>query len=436
MNTLLKDDPILNELMNDEEKRQRESLELIASENITSQAVLQCLGSTLTNKYSEGLPNKRYYGGNQVIDKIESLCISRALETFHLDEIKWGVNVQPYSGSSANFAVYTALLNPHDRIMGLDLPSGGHLTHGFFTKKKKISATSLFFESLPYNVDSNGFIDYDNLEKMAISFKPKLIICGYSAYSRDLDYERFRKIADINDSYLLCDMAHFSGFVATQLLNNPFEYCDIVTTTTHKSLRGPRAGMIFFKSDLSEQINQAVFPMLQGGPHQHQIAGIATQLLQVQTPEFKNYMIQVRKNAQRLCSKLMEYGYDICTSGTENHQFLLNLKKHKITGSKIEKICECVNISVNKNSVHGDKSALSPGGIRIGTCSVTTRGMTEEHMDVIAEYIHETIQLGICIQNEKNVKLITDFIEVLSHEDAVSILKKKVIAFASSFDLY
>ena len=251
MNTSLETrDKTLHDLIQKEYYRQKRSLELIASENLTSQSVMECLGSILTNKYSEGTPEKRYYGGCEVIDQIEILCQKRALAAFPLDHDEWHVNVQSYSGSTANFAVYTALLNPHDRIMGLDLPSGGHLIHGFFTKKKKISATSIFFESLPYNVDTNGFIDYDNLEKMAISFKPKLIICGYSAYSRDLDYERFRKIADINDSYLLCDMAHFSGFVATQLLNNPFEYCDVVTTTTHKSLRGPRAGMIFFKSEI------------------------------------------------------------------------------------------------------------------------------------------------------------------------------------------
>ena len=228
-------------------KRQNEGLELIASENITSVSVMECLGSILTNKYSEGYPGKRYYGGNEVIDKIENLCKKRALEAFRLNEEEWGINVQPYSGSSANFAVYSALLNPHDRIMGLDLPSGGHLTHGFYTHKKKVSASSIYFESLPYSVDDKGIINYDELELFANKFKPKIIICGYSAYSRDLDYKRFKEIADANNSLLMCDMSHFSGFVATQELDNPFDYCDIVTSTTHKTLRGPRAGMIFCK---------------------------------------------------------------------------------------------------------------------------------------------------------------------------------------------
>lgn len=243
---LLDTDYELFNLIEEEKNRQRNGLELIASENFTSKSFMECLGSILTNKYSEGYPGKRYYGGNEIIDKIEQLCIDRALETYRLDSNDWGVNVQPYSGSSANMEVYVAILNPHDRLMGLDLPSGGHLTHGFYTTKKKVSATSIFFESLPYHVKEDGYIDYDDLEKIARNFKPKLIICGYSAYPRDLDYKRFREIADINGSYLLCDMAHFSGLVATQEVENPFDYCDIVTTTTHKTLRGPRAGMIFF----------------------------------------------------------------------------------------------------------------------------------------------------------------------------------------------
>ena len=276
MNFLKLKDPKLFSIISKEFNRQKYGLELIASENFTSNQVLEVLGSVLTNKYSEGLPGKRYYGGNEYIDQVEQLCIDRALETYRLDKTKWGVNVQPYSGSIANIAAFLGIIKPHDRIMGLDLPSGGHLSHGFYTKKKKVSSTSVIFESIPYFIDESGYIDYNDLERMANIVKPKLIICGASAYPRDIDYERFRKIADINNSYLLCDMAHISGFVATQQMNNPFEYCDVVTTTTHKTLRGPRAGLIFFKKELEEQINESVFPGVQGGPHQNAIGGVAT----------------------------------------------------------------------------------------------------------------------------------------------------------------
>ena len=436
---LIQHDPIMHNLIKKEALRQREGLELIASENITSSPVLECLGSILTNKYSEGLPGKRYYGGNEVIDEIEGLCIDRALQTFRLDKEKWGVNVQPYSGSSANFAVYTALLQPHDRIMGLDLPSGGHLTHGFFTSKTKVSATSVYFESLPYQIKEDGYIDYDNLEELATVFKPKMIICGYSAYSRDLDYVKFRKIADINKSYLLCDMAHFSGLVATEEFKNPFDYCDVVTTTTHKTLRGPRSGMIFFKKEFENSVNQAVFPMLQGGPHEHQIAGVATQLKEVMTPEFKIYMKQVILNAKKLSNELIKKGYHISTGGTDNHQILVNLRNKGITGSKIEKICEKVNISINKNAVYGDKSALSPGGIRLGTPSLTTRGMKEADMTVVANLLDEAIQLALQIQDElsteegKKCKLI-DFCNKLEEDNNIETLKNKVRDFAILFD--
>ena len=242
----LKDvDNEIYELIQEEDNRQRTNIELIASENFTSYAVRECLGSCLTNKYSEGRPEKRYYGGNEVIDKIELLCEQRALEAFGLDEDNWSVNVQPYSGSPANFAVYTALLQPGDRIMGLDLPSGGHLSHGFQTDKKKISATSIFFTSKPYKVNIEGWIDYDQLEKDVSEFKPQILICGASAYPRDFNYKKFREIADSVGSYLMADIAHISGLIVSGEMNNPFEYCDIVTTTTHKTLRGPRSGMIF-----------------------------------------------------------------------------------------------------------------------------------------------------------------------------------------------
>ena len=272
------------------------------------------------------------------------MCKARALEAYRLKTDEWGVNVQPYSGSPANFAVYTGLLQPHDRIMGLDLPSGGHLTHGFYTLDKKtmsrkpVSATSVYFESLPYKVhQTTGLVDFDELAKMAAIFKPALIVCGGSAYPRDWDYAKFREIADANGSLLMMDMAHISGLVATQEANDPFQYCDIVTTTTHKSLRGPRSGIIFFKKDargFEDKINNAVFPALQGGPHEHQIAGVAVQLKETTKPEFKGYVQQVKKNIKAMAAKLVDqYGYALATGGTDNHLLLWDLRPAGITGS-------------------------------------------------------------------------------------------------------
>lgn len=437
-------DPEMHDLIEQEKNRQWRSLELIASENFTSKAVMECLGSCLTNKYSEGLPHARYYGGNEVVDQVEELCQKRALQAYGLDPNKWGVNVQPYSGSPANFAVYTALLRPHDRIMGLDLPSGGHLTHGFYTYSKKegtrkaVSATSVYFESLPYRVDpETGYVDHEQLARDASLFKPAMLICGGSAYPRDWDYNKFREIADANGSLLMMDMAHISGLVATGEHASPFDYCDVVTTTTHKSLRGPRAGMIFFRKDdrgFENKINQAVFPALQGGPHEHQIAGVATQLKEVMTPEFKIYSQQVKTNAKALADKLASKGHKMATGGTENHLVLWDLKPAGITGSKFEKACDSVCITLNKNCVPGDRSAVTPGGVRIGAPALTTRKMCENDFERIAEFLHEVLEAALKIQEKSGPKL-KDFAALLDDDETLKSIRDRVNKFATSFPM-
>lgn len=433
-------DPELHDLIKKEEYRQWSGIELIASENFTSRAVLDCLGSCLTNKYSEGYPGARYYGGNEIIDQIEVLAQKRALQAFRLDPKKWGVNVQPYSGSPANFAVYTGLLKPNDKIMGLDLPSGGHLTHGYQTEKKKISATSQFFTSKPYYISQKtGYIDYDGCHKIAQEFRPNILICGFSAYPRDLEYKRFREIADSVGACFMADIAHISGLVATGQANNPFEYCDIVTSTTHKTLRGPRAGIIFSKKEgkfgnIDDKIKTAVFPMLQGGPHEHQIAAICTQMKEVMSPEFKEYIRRVKENAKALASGLMKRGQSIITNGTDNHLILMNLRPLNLTGSKMEKLYEKVHISVNKNTIAGDKSAMTPGGIRIGTPAMTTRGCSAEDMDQIAEFLTRGTKLGIKIQEKTGTKL-NAFLAEMEKSQEVESLGKEVQKFAKQFSI-
>jgi len=445
-------DPEVYEIIRKEKRRQTASLEMIASENFTSMAVLDCMSSCLHNKYSEGQPGARYYGGNEHIDEIERLCQDRARDAFGLKADEWGVNVQPYSGSPANFAVYTAVMEPHGRIMGLDLPDGGHLTHGFYTEKKKISASSIFFESMPYKVNpETGLIDYDELARNALLFKPKLIIAGISCYSRNLDYGRFRAIADSCGALLMADMAHIAGLVAAGVVPSPFPHADIVTTTTHKTLRGPRSGCIFMRRgqrtigkdgkpviyDLEDRINNAVFPGLQGGPHNHAIGAVAVAFKHAATSEFKQYQSQVVKNAQVLAEGLKSKGYTIVTGGTDNHLVLIDLRNKKLSGSKGERILEDVGISVNKNTVPGDKSAFNPSGIRFGTPPLTTRGFADDDMTVIVDLIDRAFRLALDVQAVSGPKLVDWKKELVKEENTAKILqiKRDVEALALKFPL-
>ncbi|KAI9805240.1 MAG: glycine hydroxymethyltransferase shm1 [Piccolia ochrophora] len=399
-----------------EKKRQKHFINLIPSENFTSQAVLETLGSVMQNKYSEGYPGARYYGGNEYIDEAERLCQQRALQTFGLKEEDWGVNVQPLSGSPANLYAYSALLNSHDRLMGLDLPHGGHLSHGYQTPTKKISAISKYFETLPYRLNpSTGIIDYDGLEELAMLYRPRIIIAGTSAYSRLIDYERMRSITEKVGAYLLSDMAHISGLVAGGVIPSPFQYSDVVTTTTHKSLRGPRGAMIFYrrgvrrinpktkeeeKYNLEEPINASVFPGHQGGPHNHTITALAVALHQAQSQEFKDYQQTVLQNAKALADRLGKtkdkggLGYTIVSGGTDNHLVLLDLKDHNIDGARVERVLELVGVASNKNTVPGDKSAMKPGGLRMGTPAMTTRGFQPDDFERVAGVVDRAVTIA------------------------------------------
>ncbi|KAG0620875.1 hypothetical protein M758_4G251300 [Ceratodon purpureus] len=436
-------DPDLWEIMEKEKSRQWRGIELIASENFTSLAVFEALGSHLTNKYSEGLPGNRYYKGNEYIDQIESLCISRALAAFHLDPEKWGVNVQPYSCSSANFAVYTALLQPNDRIMGLDVLSGGHVSHGYHTQSgKKIPAASIYFQTLPFKVHpETGLIDYEKMEEIALLYRPKILICGGSSYPREWNYARFRQVADKINAVLMCDMAHVSGLVAAQECLSPFDYCDVVTTTTHKSLRGPRGGMVFFRKGLKsakegqytfeKEINIAVHPTIQGGPHNNHIAALAAALKQACSAEYKEYIQQVKKNAQALAEGLKRRGCKLVTDGTDNHLMLWDLRPFGISSSLFEEVCEACHITVNKNAVYGDSSSFQPGGIRIGTPAMTSRGCNEGDFDLIAEFLHRAMQLTAALQKENSKQPQRLF----GSNSEIQALRAKVEDFATAFEM-
>jgi glycine hydroxymethyltransferase len=409
--SLSKSDPELSEIIHKESCRQFRSLELIASENYTSCAVLEANGSIFTNKYAEGYPKKRYYGGCEFIDELELLTQKRALKAFNINPEQFGVNVQALSGSPANFAVYAGLLQPGDTIMGMKLTHGGHLTHGAITPTgKKLSNSSIFFNSVQYGVDSvTGLIDYTTLRILAEEHRPKLIIVGGSAYSRDYDYHQFRDIADSVGAYLMADIAHTSGLIATCLLGSPFEYCDVVTTTTHKTLRGPRAALIFYKKALKEYIDFSVFPGTQGGAHYNTISAVATALRQVDTLEFKNYSLLVRYNARVLAYELIRLGFSIVTGGTDNHLILIDLTSHGISGSKFEKIAEMCGISLNKNTIPTDRSALNPNGIRIGTPAMTSRGFNESDFRLTAKWLFDILQICLAIQKVSVSKKMVDF---------------------------
>ncbi|MDD4110332.1 MAG: serine hydroxymethyltransferase [Clostridia bacterium] len=386
-----------------EKQREHDHLELIASENYVSKAVLQALASPLTNKYAEGYPNKRYYGGCEFVDVAESLAIERAKKLFKCDH----VNVQPHCGSNANFAVYYALLKPGDTILGMDLSNGGHLTHG-----SKVNVSGKIFNSVFYGVDDNGYIDYDNVLKIALINKPKLIIAGASAYSRKIDFQKFREIADKVGAYLMVDMAHIAGLVAAGLHQSPVPYADVVTLTTHKTLRGPRGGMILCKEKFAKEIDKAVFPGSQGGPLMHVIAAKAVSFKEALDPSFKLYQQQVINNAKEMEKVFKERKIEMVSGGTDNHLILLNLSDRDLSGKELEDLLQNANISTNKNTVPNEKRKPSiASGLRIGAPAVTTRGFKEKDMRKVANLISDVI-----LEKEKIIPKVKEKVKELCDE--------------------
>jgi glycine hydroxymethyltransferase len=396
-------------LINSEKGRQNDGVELIASENFVSKQILEAVGSVLTNKYAEGYPEQRYYGGCEFIDKIEQLAIDRAKRLFGAEY----ANVQPHSGSQANMAVYMALLQPGDTILTMDLSHGGHLTHG-----SKVNFSGKLYDVKHYGVNKDGFIEYDEVERLAVEFKPKLILAGASAFPRAIDFRKFREIADKVNAYFMVDMAHIAGLVAANLHQSPIPYADVVTTTTHKTLRGPRGGLILAKGKFEKKLNSAIFPGVQGGPLEHVIAGKAICFYEALQPEFKKYQEQVVKNASVLAECLSQSGIRLVSGGTDNHLILLDLRNIKITGKEAEDLLYEAGITVNKNGIPDDP--LPPkitSGIRIGTPAMTTRGMNEGEMKQIATFIVNVLKENI------NKSVLAD-------------TKKSVISLCKQFPLY
>ena len=400
-------DPQIADAINKELSRQRNNIELIASENIVSEAVMQAVGSPLTNKYAEGYSGKRYYGGCECVDIAEDLAIERAKELFGAEF----VNVQPHSGAQANTAVYFAMLEPGDTILGMSLAHGGHLTHG-----SPVNISGKYFNIVPYGLDDTGRIDYDEVRKLALEHKPKMIVCGASAYPRKIEFDKFSEIAKEVGAYLMCDIAHIAGLVVAGLHQNPVPYADFVTTTTHKTLRGPRGGMIMCKEEYGKAINKAVFPGLQGGPLMHTIAAKAVCFKEALSDDFKAYQTQVVKNAAALADALMAEGFNLVSGGTDNHLMLVDLQNMNITGKEMEKRLDEVCITVNKNAVPNDpQSPFVTSGIRIGTPACTSRGFVEKDMQLIAKLIKLTV---------------TDF------DAKKSEIKKQVEALTAKYPLY
>lgn len=414
------------DIIRQELERQRHGIELIASENFTSLQVIQAMGTVLTNKYAEGYPGRRYYGGCEIVDQSEQLAIDRAKQIFGVDY----ANVQPHSGAQANAAVMMAILQPGDKILGLDLSMGGHLTHG-----SSVNYSGKLYQPLFYGVNrETGLVEYDKMEEIALKEKPKLIICGASAYSRDWDYKRIRAIADQVGAFVMADIAHPAGLIAKGLLNSPFEHCHFVTTTTHKTLRGPRGGLILLSKDfenpfglktpkgeirmMSSLLDTAVFPGIQGGPLEHVIAAKAVSFFEVLTDEYDVYAKQILKNAQSMAKAFVEKGYQIISGGTDNHLMLIDLRNKNISGKKAEQVLVKADITVNKNMVpFDDKSAFVTSGIRIGVPAITTRGLKEEHMLQIVQWIDELLL------DADNEALITK-------------IRKEVNGFMGQFSLY
>ena len=392
-------DPEVAEAIKKEIDRQNSHIELIASENFVSKAVMAAMGSPLTNKYAEGYPGKRYYGGCEYVDIVENLAIERAKKLFGCEY----VNVQPHSGAQANLAAFFAMVTPGDTVMGMGLPDGGHLTHG-----SPVNISGKYFNIVPYGVNEEGFIDYDEVLKIAKEAKPKLIVAGASAYPREIDFKKFREIADEVGAYLMVDMAHIAGLVAAGLHMSPIPYADVVTTTTHKTLRGPRGGMILASKEANEKFNfnKAVFPGIQGGPLMHVIAGKAVCLKEALDDSFKVYMQNVKDNAKALATGLTDRGFNLISKGTDNHLMLVDLRNMNVTGKECEKLLDAANITCNKNAIPKDPaSPFVTSGIRLGTPAVTSRGMKVEDMDVIAEAISLLVK-DVDANKEKAMELV------------------------------